>query len=57
MNKKEFILGMAIISICIAFWTIFGDPVITSTKEVKITQIYTVETKSDEEGNVEVSVK
>ena len=57
MNKKEFILGMAIITLCIAFWTIVDKPIIETTKEVKITQIYTIETKTDEEGNVEVSVK
>ena len=57
MTKKEFVLGISIIVFCVTFWSIFGDPVIESTKEIKIKEIYYVETTTDESGNIEVIVK
>ena len=57
MTRKEFILGISIIVFCVTFWTIFGDPVVSTTKEIKIKEIYYVETTTDEFGNVEVTVK
>lgn len=57
MTKKEFLLGISIIVFCVTFWTMFGDPTIESTKEVKIKEIYYVSQTTDEEGNVEVIVK
>lgn len=57
MNKKEFILGMSIISLCIIAWTIIDKPAIQSTANVEIRKVYTVEAKTDKEGNVEVVVK
>ena len=57
MTKKEFVLGISIIVFCVTFWTMFGDPIIESTKEIKIKEIYYVESTTDESGNVEVTVK
>lgn len=57
MTRKEFVLGISIIVFCVTFWTILGDPVIESTKEIKIKEIYYVETTTDEGGSVEVTVK
>ncbi len=56
MTKKEFFLGISIIVFCITFWSMFGDPVVNTTKEIKIKEIYYVESTTDESGNVEVSV-
>ena len=57
MSKKEFLLGMIIISFCITIWTIIDKPPINSTAYVRVTQKYTIETKIDKDGNVEVEVK
>ena len=57
MTKKEFLLGISIIVFCVTFWTMFGRSTIESTKEIKIKEIYYVESSTDEEGNVEVIVK
>ena len=57
MTRKEFILGMSIISICIIAWTLIDEPPIESTAYVKIERQSTIKTTTDEEGNVEVEVK
>ena len=57
MTRKEFVLGISIIVFCITFWTMFGGSTIESTKEIKIKEIYYVETTTDEGGSVEVTVK
>lgn len=57
MTKKDLLLGISIIVFCVTFWSIFGDPVMESTKEVKIKEIYYVSQTTDESGNVEVTVK
>lgn len=57
MRKKEFILGMVIISLCVIAWTLIAKPPTNTTKYVKIERQYTIETTTDEEGNVEVIVK
>ena len=57
MEKKEFILGLCIITLCITAWTIIDKPIIKSTAMVEIRQVYTVEANTDKEGNVEVEVK
>lgn len=57
MTRKEFVIGMSIISICIITWTLIDKPPIESTSYVRIERQYTIEAKTDEEGNVEVEVK
>lgn len=57
MSKKEFLLGIIIISFCISVWTLIDKLPINSTAYVTITQKYTINTTTDEEGNVEVEVK
>lgn len=54
MKLKEFLLGMSIITICIIFWTIVDEPVINTTKEVKIITSETVKAETDKNGEVEV---
>jgi hypothetical protein len=38
-------------------YIVIYKPTINTTKEVKITQVYSIEAKTDENGNVEVEVK
>jgi hypothetical protein len=57
MEKKEFILGLCIIALCITAWTIIDRPAIESTATVEIRRVYTVEANTNEEGNVKVEVK
>lgn len=56
IDFKEFLVGMAIIVFCITSWTMIKPPIIESTLVVKITPIYDVRTKTDNEGNVDVYV-
>lgn len=56
IDFKEFLLGMAIIVFCCTLWTIIKPPIINTTLVVKITPIYDVKTKIDNEGNVTVYV-
>ena len=56
IDLQEFLLGMAIIVFCCTLWTIIKPPIINTTLVVKITPIYDVRTKTDNEGNVDVYV-
>lgn len=57
MKRREFILGMAIITLCVTIWTILEPPVINSTINVDISRIYKITSRIDEEGNVEIEVE
>ena len=57
MSKKEFWLGIAIITFCVGFWSLVEPPVIESTVKVKIVKIENIGCTTDEEGNVEVYEK
>lgn len=57
MNKREFVLGIAIIVFCITLHTILHPPVINKTIKVDITPTYTKRAVIDKEGNVKVYVK
>ena len=57
MSKKEFWLGIAIITFCVGFWSLVKPPVTVSTAKVKVVKIEEVGCKTDEEGNVEVYEK
>jgi hypothetical protein len=57
MNKREFVLGIAIIVFCITLHTMLHPPVINTTVKVDITPIYNVSTTTNKEGNVKVYVK
>ena len=57
MTKKEFVCGICIISLIIIGYIVIDKSSINTTKEVKITQVYSIETKTDEDGNVQVEVK
>lgn len=57
MSKKEFWLGIAIITFCVGFWSLVEPPVTVSTAKVKVVKIEEVGCKTDEEGNVEVYEK
>lgn len=56
MTKKEFILGMSIISVCVIGGMLINLLPMTSTIDVKVTKVETVTAKTDTEGNVEVIV-
>lgn len=56
IDFKEFLLGMAIIVFCITLLAMIKPPIIERTLVVKITPIYDVRTKIDNEGNVDVHV-
>jgi hypothetical protein len=57
MNKREFVLGIAIIVFCITLYTMLHPPVINTTVKVDITPTYTTKAVIDKEGNVKVYVK
>lgn len=57
MNKREFVLGIAIIVFCITLHTMLHPPVIETTVNVEITPIYNVSTTIDKDGNVKVYVR
>ena len=57
INKKEVILGLAIITFCITMWTILEPPVIETTLEVSITPICDINVRTDNNGNVKVEVR
>lgn len=52
MSKKEFWLGMAIITFCVGFWSLVEPPVIESTAKVRIVKIEEIECRTSEEGVV-----
>ena len=56
IDFKEFLLGMAIIVFYITLWIMIKQPIIERTLVVKITPMYDVRTKTDNEGNVAVYV-
>lgn len=54
MNKKEFWLGIAIITFCVGMWTILDPPIIETTLYVKIERIDKLNVTTSEDGVVTV---
>ena len=57
MNKREFVLGIAIIVFCITLYTMLHPPVIKTTLNVKITPNESVYCNTSKEGKVNCYVK
>lgn len=56
MSKKEFLLGMAIIILCIAAWTIIEPPIHETTAYFRVEKVEKVKATTDKNGNVKVSI-
>lgn len=56
MSKKEFWLGMAIIILCVAAWTIIEPPIHETTAYFRVEKIEKVKATTDKDGNVKVSI-
>lgn len=52
MSKKEFWLGIAIITFCVGFWSLIEPLPSHTTIEVKINKIEEIECRTSEEGVV-----
>ena len=57
VNKKEFILALAIITFCVTLLTMIKPPIIERTLIVKIEPIYEVKCNTSNEGDVNCYVK
>jgi hypothetical protein len=57
MKRNEFIIGMIIISIFVIVSMVIGISPIRTEPKVTVTQVYTIDVDTDEDGNVDVEVK
>lgn len=57
IEKKEFILALAIITFCVTLCTMIKSPIIERTLIVKIEPIYEVKCNTSNEGDVNCYVK
>lgn len=57
VNKKEFILALAIITFCVTLWTMIKPPIINTTLVVRIEPIYEIKCNTSNEGDVNCYVK
>ena len=57
ITKKEFWLGIAVITFSVAMWNLIEPPIIVTSPKIKIIKIEEVYCKTDKEGNVEVYEK
>lgn len=57
VEKKEFILALAIITFCVTLWTMIDPPIIERTLIVKIEPIYEVKCNTSNEGVINCYVK
>lgn len=57
VDKKEFVLALAIITFCVTLWTMIDPPIIERTLIVKIEPIYEIKCYTSNEGDVNCYVK
>lgn len=57
IEKKEFILALAIITFCVTLWTMIKPPIIERTLIVKIESVYEVKCNTSNKGDVNCYVK
>ena len=57
VNKKEFILALAIITFCVTLSTMINPPIIKRTLVIKIEPIYEIKCNTNKEGVVKCYVK
>lgn len=57
INKKEFILALAIITFCVTLCTMIKQPITERTLVVKIEPIYNIKCYTSNKGDVNCYVK